>query len=455
MRYRYRKEEEMKDSGVEWIGYIPAKWNITKLKLKTEQINRGKSPEYIDESKIRVINQACVYWDYLKLENVKYQDASVIAGRGKLKKGDILINSTGTGTLGRANMFIEDGEFIADSHVTIVRCTDFNFAKYLKYALRTKLYQGLIYSTMVTGSTNQIELSREGLRDMKVLAVEENELIKMVNFLDEKTAHFDSIISKKEALIQRLEEAKKSLISEVVTGKVKVVKTADGYELIERKKEEMKDSGVQWLGYVPNDWVIKKVKHIAMLNPSKNEVRKYCSDRLKVSFVPMDSVRLGRINGEQVKDINDVIDGYTYFANKDIVMAKVTPCFENRNIAICNNLKNGIGFGSTELNTIRCFKEDHIEFFYYCLQEQNFITTATNEMTGAGGLKRVPSSFLLDARFVFPSKKEIDYLINYLNLKVLEMDEVIIKTKKQIEKIDEAKQSLISEIVTGKIEILE
>ena len=82
---------------------------------------------------------------------------------------------------------------------------------------------------------------------------------KIANFLDEKTSQFDLIISKKEKLIERLEEAKKSLISEVVTGKVKVVKTDDGYELIKRSSEEMKDSGVEWLGEIPKDWEVKKL----------------------------------------------------------------------------------------------------------------------------------------------------------------------------------------------------
>ena len=86
---------------------------------------------------------------------------------------------------------------------------------------------------------------------------------KIVKFLDEKVAEFDSIISKKEALIEKLEEAKKSLISEVVTGKVKVVKSSDdGYELVERKKEEMKDCGVEWLGLVPTEWKIYRSKYL-------------------------------------------------------------------------------------------------------------------------------------------------------------------------------------------------
>ena len=85
---------------------------------------------------------------------------------------------------------------------------------------------------------------------------------KIANFLDEKASQFDLIISKKEKLIERLEEAKKSLISEVVTGKVKVVKNDDGYELVKRNNEEMKDSGVEWLGEIPKDWEVKKLKYI-------------------------------------------------------------------------------------------------------------------------------------------------------------------------------------------------
>jgi type I restriction enzyme S subunit len=80
---------------------------------------------------------------------------------------------------------------------------------------------------------------------------------KIANFLDIKTAQFDSIIAKKEQLITKLEEAKKSLISEVVTGKVKIV---DG-QLVPRPPEEMKDSGVEWLGMIPNEWSLPKLKY--------------------------------------------------------------------------------------------------------------------------------------------------------------------------------------------------
>ncbi|MCX0357634.1 hypothetical protein LI056_06500 [Clostridium perfringens] len=218
-----RKKEEMKNSGVEWLGEIPKEWKTTKLKLKTVQVNRGKSPEYVEESKIKVINQACIYWDCFNLKNVKYQNEINLGERGKLYKNDILINSTGTGTLGRANIFKEDGNFIADSHVTIIRCKDKSFADYLKYVFRTDLYQGLIYSTIVTGSTNQIELSREGLRNMIVLDISNEELNLINNILEDKINKINLVIDKTKSEIEKLKEAKQSLISEAVTGKIEIL----------------------------------------------------------------------------------------------------------------------------------------------------------------------------------------------------------------------------------------
>ncbi|CEN77901.1 restriction endonuclease subunit S [Paraclostridium sordellii] len=218
-----RSSDDMKPSGVEWLGMIPKEWNITKLKLKTSQINRGKSPEYVEESCVKVINQACIYWDNFKFDNVKYQDDSIKSERGKVYKNDILINSTGTGTLGRANIFEENGEYIVDSHVTIVRCLDSNYAKYLRYVLRTDIYQELIYSTMVTGSTNQIELSREGMRNMVVLNFDDLELCYINELLELKIQDINNTIYKTKLQIEKLKEAKQSLISEAVTGKIEIL----------------------------------------------------------------------------------------------------------------------------------------------------------------------------------------------------------------------------------------
>lgn len=444
MNYRYRNDEEMKDSGVEWIGKIPKEWSISRI--SKEFIIRNEKVSDKDFAPLSVTKQGILP----QLDSVAKSDNG--DNRKRVCVGDFVINS-------RADRKGSCGTSSYDGSVSLI-CNVLT-PKYLDSQYIHSLFRNYYFSEEFYrwGSGIVDDLWSTNIEKMKKINIpkpNKNEDKKIAKFLDKKTAQFDSIISKKEALIQKLEEAKKSLISEVVTGKVKVVKTNDGYELVERKKEEMKDSGVEWLGDIPKEWDIKKLKHISILNPSKSEVRKHLEEDIEVSFIPMNSVRLGYINIEQSKKISEIIDGYTYFKNDDIVMAKVTPCFENRNIAISENLVNGIGFGSTELNVIRCIKKEDIEYLYYSLQEEKFINVATSEMTGAGGLKRVTSNFLINAQFAYPNTtKEKEKIIEYLNEKEIVIRDIIDKTKQQIEKLKEAKQSLISEAVTGKIEILE
>ena len=215
----------MKDSGVEWIGEIPEHWEIIPLKYITNFISRGNSPEYVEESSIKVINQACIYWDELKIENVKYQydDIDFDKLKGKLIKGDLLLNSTGTGTLGRAVVFREDGNYMADSHVTIIRFNKMKMDEFFAfYILQTQIYQGYIYNALVTGATNQIELSRERLTATPMIVPPSTEQQEIVNFLDAKIGQIAILINEIKIQIEKLKEYRQSLISEAVTGKIDV-----------------------------------------------------------------------------------------------------------------------------------------------------------------------------------------------------------------------------------------
>ena len=117
-----------------------------------------------------VINQACIYWDTINYGKVKFNDTAYCGDR-ILQDGDVLINSTGTGTLGRANVFNGTGgslRYMADSHVTIVRGSDTCNPVYIKCFLEQAKTQEDIYRLCVSGSTNQIELSKEKFRQLKL-----------------------------------------------------------------------------------------------------------------------------------------------------------------------------------------------------------------------------------------------------------------------------------------------
>ena len=130
---------------------------------------RGKTPKYVERSDKYVINQACVYWDGIKLENVKYHNPDTFKPANIIPENAVLLNSTGTGTLGRAHVFdVEKREqYMADSHVSILVPEQITpiVLQYYFYDERTQVE---LYRTCVNGSTSQAELSKEALGRMMV-----------------------------------------------------------------------------------------------------------------------------------------------------------------------------------------------------------------------------------------------------------------------------------------------
>ena len=147
-------------------------WPLKRIGDLFSLISRGKQPSYVDHSSVRVVNQACIYWDRFNFENVKYHDPQSGKKTLPIKKDCILINSTGTGTLGRCNVFPEltDGyTYAVDSHVTVLSGSSDVNAYFFKCFLHREDVQKKIYAECVNGSTNQIELSKEKLSDVLLI----------------------------------------------------------------------------------------------------------------------------------------------------------------------------------------------------------------------------------------------------------------------------------------------
>jgi len=160
----------------------------------------------------------------------------------------------------------------------------------------------------------------------------------------------------------------------------------------------------------------------------------------------MECVRNGNIEAREI-EISKISSGLTYFEEGDLVVAKVTPCFENGNIAIARNLKNGCAYGSSELFVFRCDKiVDKYLFFY--MQDERFKHKCCSTMTGTGGLKRVSSEFIRNAYITIPSSEEQQSIVNYLDTKVSKIDNYIATAEKKIAALDELKQVTIADAVT-------
>jgi restriction endonuclease S subunit len=211
--------------------------------------------------------------------------------------------------------------------------------------------------------------------------------------------------------------------------------------------DKYKPSGVEWIGDIPGDWELKRLKFTSIINPSKNELARFPKS-LEVSFYPMEAIGFGTLNHGEEKTLESVGNGFTYFRDGDILVAKITPSFENGKGALATGLKNGIGFGTTEIHVIRPLKNLNKHFLYYITYSHNFRHVGAGMMEGTAGQKRVPSDFLINHEIVIPSPEEQTAIANYLDDKTAQIDSLIGKKQKLIELIKEERTAIVNHAVT-------
>jgi type I restriction enzyme S subunit len=210
-----------------------------------------------------------------------------------------------------------------------------------------------------------------------------------------------------------------------------------------------KDSGVEWLGEVPEHWEELRLRFAAMLNPSKQESR-LIGEKETVSFLPMEAIgEDGSLSLEQEKEVGECLNGYTYFKEGDVCIAKITPCFENGKGAILRDLKGGIGFGTTELIVARPRTEIMTaQFLDYLFRSSTFRSLGEAAMYGAGGQKRVPDSFVRDFASFLPPIAEQSAIATFLDRETAKIDALIAEQQRLIELLQEKRQAVISHAVT-------
>lgn len=197
------------------------KFDMKKIKEISIYLKRGVSPKYVEQSNIKVINQKCIYWRNLKVENCKYYDENLKEKIEDifLKQNDILINSTGTGTLGRCVKFnkIDNSEYIADSHVTVLRSISNNLnSDYFAALFEFTNIQDTIYRKCVNGSTNQIELSVSKLGEYLIMVPP----IEFQNQFSEFVKQVDKLKLKIETNLKELEDNFNSLMQKAFKGEL-------------------------------------------------------------------------------------------------------------------------------------------------------------------------------------------------------------------------------------------
>lgn len=264
---------------------------------------------------------------------------------------------------------------------------------------------------------------------------------RIARFLDWKTAQINKFIRNKRRLIELLKEQKQNVINQAVTR---------GLD----PKVNFKPSGVEWIGDIPEHWGATKLKRVVSFNPSKSETRANSADEEKVVFLPMENISVnGDIDCTEKRTLSEVWNGFTYFRRGDVVVAKITPCFENGKGAYLDRLESDFGFGTTELIVIRPTKAIDGAFLRFLTSTKQFLLLGEQYMTGAAGQQRIPSDFVKNYPIGLPPIDEQLEILEHIQEKSAEIDQAIIRAQREIELMREYRTRLISDVVTGQVDV--
>ncbi len=421
---------EMKDSGIAWIGAMPRAWKmntIAQIFLQVKCKNTG-----LQEKNLLSLSYGKV--KRKSIDTVEGLLPESFDGYNIIEKDDIVLRLTdlqNDHTSLRVGLAEERG-IITSAYLTIRNRSNF-CPKYLYYYLHSfdiaKGFYGM-------GAGVRQGLNWDGVKWLKILAPLVPEQERIAAFLDAECAEIDAVLEKTRASIEEYKKLKQAVITQAVTKGI-------------RGDRPMKDSGIEWIGEIPAEWTASKIKYCTEFAPSCNT--SHLSEDSLVTFTPMECIKNGYFENREAH-FSALSSSYTQYQDGDIVFAKVTPCFENGNIAIMQGLSAGVGFGSSELFVIRP-QSINTEFIFYYLQNDIFKQYACATMTGTGGLKRVSPTFVRNYSVFIPCNEEQLEIVRYLNEKCSGIEVLIAKKQQYLTEIENYKKSLIYEYVTGKKEV--
>ena len=265
----------------------------------------------------------------------------------------------------------------------------------------------------------------------------------IVRYLNHAAERIHRYINAKQRLISLLEEQRQAVIQRAVTR---------GLD----RNVCLKPSKVEWLGDVPAHWKVWRLKHATMLNPSRTESRNSLTPDTAITFLPMERVSPdGRIDPQETLPAYKVWNGFTYFRRNDVLVAKITPCFENGKGAHLHSLPTEIGFGSTEFHVLRAKSFVSPQFLYLLTKVSDFRRLGADAMTGAAGQQRVPASFVANYAIPLPPLAEQTAIVEFLEKATADIDAASNRARREIELLKEYRTRLTADVVTGKLDVRE
>ena len=429
----FRKYEEYKDSGVEWLGDIPAGWTTQKLKFvaRVQPSNVDKKSKK-DEKDVLLCNYTDVYYNEEITADLPFMKATasdVQIRKFTLESGDTIItkDSEDPNDIAVPAYVPQDLEgVVCGYHLALLRPGKRTCGGYLKRVMDTQ-YARSVFATRANGITryglgtyaiNNFILPLPPLEEQKQIAA----------FLDKETTNIDTLIDKQEQLITLLQEKRQAIISHAVTRGL-------------NPNVKMKDSGIEWLGDVPEHWEVRRLKFCVQLTDQKIEANR----EKPLPYVGLENIQswTGKLlpidpNVVPTSVANRFGKGMTLFGKLRPYLAKAcNPDFE--------------GLCSTELLVFKSTGFDR-RLLLYLLLTDGFIKVVDSSTYGAK-MPRANWDFIGNCIVPVPPLEEQKQIVAFLDGETAKIDTLIEKCETAIELLKERRTALISAAVTGKIDV--
>ena len=434
-----KRYSEYKDSGVKWIGEIPEHWKIapfgrhfsygkglpiTKADLQSEgtpvisygQIHSKKNTgTKIDENLIRYVHPS-------------YIDTNP---QSLLKENDFIFADTSEDIEGCGNCAYNDinGNIFAGYHTVIARPQNILFPKYYAYLFQSKNWKTQI-QTLVNG-VKVYSINRGILKQSILLIPQKDEQEAIVTYLDTKVAKIDEYISIAEKKIAALEELKQTIIAEAVTRGI-------------HKDVLMKDSGVKWIGMIPEHWKVMRLSQIAYEHFISNK---------KIHHQNLLSLSYGQIIRKDINGTNGLLpasfDTYQVVEEGNIILRLTDLQNDHKSLRV--GLVKETGIITSAYLCLAPKNMVYSKFLYFQLHACDIkkvfysMGDGLRQSLNYDGMRKLAS--------VIPPLPEQQEIVTYIEAKVAKIDQLCQAERSQIEKLKEYKQRLISDVVTGKVKV--
>lgn len=437
---------KMKDSGIEWIREIPDDWTILKLKYFFK-INTGLSitKENLADKGVYCINYGEIHSkydfdldlerDFLYCVNESYLDSN---SSSLVSIGDFIFCDTSEDLEGSGNfVYIINNNFkqiFAGSHTIVCKKNNFFNSRYLAYLFKTNCWKSQI-QCKVTG-TKVYSITQRILKESKAIFPPTIYQTAIVNYLDSKCSKIDFSIEREKQHIEKLKEYKKAVITEAVT------KGLD-------PNVPMKDSGIEWIGEVPEGWKVGKLKHYTKIKDGTHDTPEYIDpSEISIPLITSKDIKNQKITFEEAKHIS-VTDYEKINLRSNVEMYNIIMPM----IGTVGNPSIVLTERKFSIKNVALFKTNTIlkaKYLQYYLTSN--IIKYQFDLSNKGGVQQFVSLEILNNVYII-LPRDIQIINDYLDLKTTRIENAISKKETLIQKLIEYKKSLIYEAVTGKLDL--